>query len=201
MRAALLRRVACSVAPSHAARTRAAAPRPRAAPTLVLPPRAAAARLLAAAAGAGALAALTPLPRRAHTSAMAQGSAAAGGTAAPRFELPPLPFPENALEPHTSARTLSFHHGKHHAAYVANLNKALQSGDAARRYDGLALEELVKAAYKEEKGDGAVFNNAGQVRAAGRSAGMMRARGGAGREGGAADAPRLGTLGRRLGAG
>ncbi|MGH6968803.1 MAG: superoxide dismutase [Fe], partial [Stellaceae bacterium] len=39
------------------------------------------------------------------------------------FELPPLPYPMNALEPHMSARTLEFHHGKHHKAYVDNANK------------------------------------------------------------------------------
>ena len=38
------------------------------------------------------------------------------------FELPPLPYPKNALEPHTSARTLEFHHDKHHQAYVTALN-------------------------------------------------------------------------------
>src|SRR5512145_12248 len=41
------------------------------------------------------------------------------------FELPPLPYPSNALEPHVDARTMEIHHDKHHATYVANLNKAL----------------------------------------------------------------------------
>jgi Fe-Mn family superoxide dismutase len=40
-------------------------------------------------------------------------------------ELPPLPYPKEALEPHIDAQTMEIHHGKHHAAYVANLNKAL----------------------------------------------------------------------------
>ena len=43
------------------------------------------------------------------------------------FELPPLPYPEDALEPHIDARTMSIHHDKHHAAYTTNLNKALES--------------------------------------------------------------------------
>ena len=40
-------------------------------------------------------------------------------------ELPPLPYPKEALEPHIDAQTMEIHHGKHHAAYVNNLNKAL----------------------------------------------------------------------------
>jgi Fe-Mn family superoxide dismutase len=42
-------------------------------------------------------------------------------------ELPPLPYPNNALEPHIDARTMEIHHDKHHGAYVTNLNKALES--------------------------------------------------------------------------
>src|SRR6478735_9944663 len=42
-------------------------------------------------------------------------------------ELPPLPYPNNALEPHIDAKTMEIHHDKHHAAYVTNLNKALES--------------------------------------------------------------------------
>ena len=41
------------------------------------------------------------------------------------FELPSLPYPKDALEPHIDALTMEIHHGKHHAAYVANLNKAI----------------------------------------------------------------------------
>jgi Fe-Mn family superoxide dismutase len=56
-------------------------------------------------------------------------------------ELPPLPYPSNALEPHIDARTMEIHHGKHHAAYVANLNKALESApDLANK----PVEELIK---------------------------------------------------------
>ncbi len=42
-------------------------------------------------------------------------------------ELPPLPYPANALEPHIDARTMEIHHDKHHATYVVNLNKALEA--------------------------------------------------------------------------
>jgi Fe-Mn family superoxide dismutase len=42
------------------------------------------------------------------------------------YTLPPLPYPTNALEPHIDARTMEIHHGKHHATYVANVNKALE---------------------------------------------------------------------------
>jgi len=67
--------------------------------------------------------------------------------------LPELPYPKNALEPHISANTLDFHHGKHHNAYVTNLNKLIEGTDLA----GSELEEIVK------KSDGGVFNNAAQV--------------------------------------
>jgi Fe-Mn family superoxide dismutase len=43
------------------------------------------------------------------------------------FELPPLPYAEDALEPYVDARTMSIHHDKHHAAYTGNLNKALEN--------------------------------------------------------------------------
>ncbi len=46
-------------------------------------------------------------------------------------ELPPLPYPANALEPHIDARTMEIHHDKHHATYVTNLNKALESAPEA----------------------------------------------------------------------
>src|SRR6476660_2480421 len=41
------------------------------------------------------------------------------------YELPPLPYPKESLEPHIDAQTMEIHHGKHHAAYVANVNKAI----------------------------------------------------------------------------
>jgi Fe-Mn family superoxide dismutase len=56
-------------------------------------------------------------------------------------ELPPLPYPTNALEPHIDAKTMEIHHGKHHAAYVTNLNKALESApDLASK----SAEDLIK---------------------------------------------------------
>ena len=55
-------------------------------------------------------------------------------------ELPPLPYAPTALEPHIDARTMEIHHGKHHAAYVANLNKALES---APELGAKTAEELI----------------------------------------------------------
>jgi Fe-Mn family superoxide dismutase len=72
--------------------------------------------------------------------------------------LPPLPYPENALEPHISARTLSFHYGKHHQAYVTNLNKLIEGTDL----DDKPLETIIKdSANKSDKAG--IFNNAAQV--------------------------------------
>ncbi len=70
------------------------------------------------------------------------------------FELPPLPYGEDALAPHISAQTLQFHHGKHHATYVTNLNGFVEN-DASLQ--GKSLEEIILAS------DGGVFNNAAQV--------------------------------------
>ena len=69
------------------------------------------------------------------------------------FTLPPLPYSKDALAPHLTAETLEFHHGKHHNAYVVNLNKLLDGqnkGDAD-------LEDIIKTS------DGGVFNNAAQI--------------------------------------
>lgn len=70
------------------------------------------------------------------------------------FELPSLPFAPNALEPVISANTLGFHHGKHHLAYVNNLNNLIKDTKFAENY---SLEEIIKEA------EGPVFNNAAQV--------------------------------------
>jgi superoxide dismutase, Fe-Mn family len=78
--------------------------------------------------------------------------------AKPSFTLPKLPYEENALEPVISARTLSFHHGKHHAGYVAKLNELVEGTP----YAGRPLDEVVKRVA----GDPAarmVFNNAAQA--------------------------------------
>ena len=70
------------------------------------------------------------------------------------FTLIDLPYAADALEPVISARTLSFHHGKHLQAYVDNLNKLLPGSP----YEDLPLEEIVRTAPA-----GAIFNNAGQI--------------------------------------
>ena len=69
------------------------------------------------------------------------------------FELPPLPFADNALEPTISAETISFHYGKHHQTYVTNLNKLVPGTE----FEGLSLEEIIK------KSSGGIFNNAAQI--------------------------------------
>lgn len=69
------------------------------------------------------------------------------------FELPALPYEKTALEPHISAETLDFHHGKHHATYVTKLNGLIEGTDLASK----SLEEIVKSS------DGGVFNNAAQI--------------------------------------
>jgi len=74
------------------------------------------------------------------------------------FELPPLPYPYDALEPYTSARTLEFHHGKHHQTYVTTLNKLVEGSPMER----MSLEELIKSTYKDDSKI-AVFNNSAQV--------------------------------------
>ncbi len=74
------------------------------------------------------------------------------------FELPPLPYPMNALEPHMSARTLEFHHGKHHKAYVDNANKMVQDTPLA----GKSLEEVIQATAKDDSKAG-LFNNVAQI--------------------------------------
>lgn len=74
------------------------------------------------------------------------------------FELPPLPYPDTALEPYYSARTLSFHHGKHHKAYVDNLNKLIASTDLENK----KLEEII-VAVANDPGRIGIFNNAAQV--------------------------------------
>lgn len=56
------------------------------------------------------------------------------------FTLPDLPYPHNALEPHIDARTMEIHHGKHHAAYVNNVNSAI----AGTEFDNMSIEDLLK---------------------------------------------------------
>jgi superoxide dismutase, Fe-Mn family len=74
------------------------------------------------------------------------------------FTLPPLPYAENALEPVISANTLSFHYGKHHKAYVDNLNKLVSGTE----YESAPLEQVIRdTAGKPDKSG--IFNNAAQV--------------------------------------
>jgi superoxide dismutase, Fe-Mn family len=68
-------------------------------------------------------------------------------------KLPQLPYAKDALAPHISAETIEFHYGKHHATYVANLNKLI----AGTEFAEASLEDIVK------KASGGIFNNAAQV--------------------------------------
>jgi Fe-Mn family superoxide dismutase len=70
------------------------------------------------------------------------------------FTLPELPYAKDALAPHLSAETLEFHHGKHHAAYVNNLNNFAKDDTSLA---GKSIEDLVRTS------SGKVFNNAAQV--------------------------------------
>ena len=74
------------------------------------------------------------------------------------FELPPLPYAKDALQPHISANTLDFHHGKHHNTYVVNLNNLTKDTPLASK----SLEEVIKA-VAGDAGKAGVFNNAAQV--------------------------------------
>jgi superoxide dismutase, Fe-Mn family len=69
------------------------------------------------------------------------------------FTLPPLPYPMDALSPHISKETLEYHYGKHHQAYVTNLNKLVANTEFA----DMSLEDVIK------KSSGPIFNNAAQV--------------------------------------
>src|SRR3954462_8765770 len=79
------------------------------------------------------------------------------------FTLPPLPYAPDALEPHIDKMTMEIHHGKHHNAYVTNLNKALES---APDLAGKSLEELLanNCALVPENIRTAVRNNGGDMR-------------------------------------
>ncbi len=72
--------------------------------------------------------------------------------------LPPLPFADNALDPVISANTLSFHYGKHHKAYVDNLNKLV----AGTEFADLSLEKVITATAGQADKAG-IFNNAAQI--------------------------------------
>lgn len=70
-----------------------------------------------------------------------------------KFQLPVLPYAENALEPYISARTIQYHYGKHLATYITNMNNLI----AGTEYEHLSLEEIVL------KTEGGLFNNAAQT--------------------------------------
>ena len=74
------------------------------------------------------------------------------------IELPALPYEKNALEPIISAETLDFHHGKHHNAYVVNLNNLIKDTDLASK----SLEEIIAISAGDASKAG-MFNNAAQV--------------------------------------
>ena len=74
------------------------------------------------------------------------------------FELPDLPYAQDALAPHISAETLGFHHGKHHNTYVVNLNNLTKDTPLA----DMSLEEVIKEVAGDASKAG-VFNNAAQV--------------------------------------
>ena len=67
--------------------------------------------------------------------------------------LPPLPYAKDALQPYMSQETLEYHYGKHHQAYVTNLNNMIKGTE----FENLSLEEIIK------KSSGGVFNNSAQV--------------------------------------
>jgi superoxide dismutase, Fe-Mn family len=69
------------------------------------------------------------------------------------FSLPPLPYAKDALAPHISSETLDFHYGKHHQAYVTNLNKLVEGKPDEKK----TLEEIIKTS------EAGVFNNAAQI--------------------------------------
>ena len=89
--------------------------------------------------------------------ALVRLAAPAVARAASPHELPKLPYDENALEPVISARTMSFHYDKHHAGYVANLNKLLEGSELAN----LPLDELIKTTASNPI-RATIFNNAAQ---------------------------------------
>jgi len=70
-----------------------------------------------------------------------------------QHQLPALPYAIDALQPHISKETLEFHYGKHHAAYVNNLNNLIKGTE----FETLSLEQIIK------KSSGGIFNNAAQI--------------------------------------
>ena len=92
----------------------------------------------------------TPVPKPAEP---VQQTAASGP-----FALPPLPWAENALEPYISAKTIGFHYGKHHRAYVDKLNKAVEGKKLAE----MKIEDVIVETGKDPS-TASVFNSAAQA--------------------------------------
>ena len=74
------------------------------------------------------------------------------------FELPTLPYGKNALAPHISENTINYHYGKHHQAYITNLNNLIAGTDFANK----SLEEIIKISANDKTKAG-IFNNSAQV--------------------------------------
>ena len=74
------------------------------------------------------------------------------------FTLPELPWAKDALAPTISAETIEYHYGKHHKAYVDNLNKFVPG----TRYESMSLEDVIRASYNQPS-EKKIFNNAAQV--------------------------------------
>ena len=103
------------------------------------------------------------MKRRQFIKTVALGAAAVGvGAAVPgraragEIVRPPLPYAQNALEPYISARTVSFHYGKHHLGYVKKTNAAIKGTPWAK----MSLDQIVLGSYGK---DDYLFNNAAQV--------------------------------------
>lgn len=102
--------------------------------------------------------------RTAAAAAALAGATVAGWTPLARaqekqkmtFPMPPLPYPENALEPTISAKTVSFHYGKHTKKYYDTTNELVAGG----KYASMSLVEVIKAAHKDKETK--LFNNAAQ---------------------------------------
>jgi len=73
------------------------------------------------------------------------------------FELPPLPYPKDALQPHMSSETFDYHYGKHHKAYVDKTNGMLSE----KGLEGASLIDVIRAG--KDKGDKGLFNNSAQI--------------------------------------
>ncbi|MBL8842841.1 MAG: superoxide dismutase [Planctomycetes bacterium] len=124
------------------------------------PPRPASAldrRSFLAVTATGALAAAAAPALRAAAAAVPTAPAVARAPAP--FELPALPYADNALDPVISAQTISFHYGKHHRAYLDNMNKMVAGSDLEKA----TLEQVVAAAAAGGADKSALFNNAAQA--------------------------------------